>query len=93
MSAGEALDLQACEREPIHVPGSIQPHGLLLVVDQSTELILQAAGDGAHLLNSSGSVLGKSVETVLGVTLADLILHAETSTRFSWNVSRDSRSG
>ena len=26
-------DLDACAREPIHIPGSIQPHGVLLVVD------------------------------------------------------------
>ena len=27
---GEA-DLTTCDREPIHIPGSIQPHGVLLV--------------------------------------------------------------
>jgi diguanylate cyclase (GGDEF)-like protein len=81
MSAEEALDLGTCAREPIHVPGSIQPHGLLLVVDQNTDLILQAAGDAAYLLNFSGSILGKSVETVLGVALADLVLHEETDLR------------
>ena len=26
-------DLTDCDREPIHIPGSIQPHGLLLVVE------------------------------------------------------------
>ncbi|WP_244492620.1 hypothetical protein [Aureimonas sp. AU22] len=27
------LDLTLCDREPIHIPASIQPHGLLLIVD------------------------------------------------------------
>ncbi len=26
------IDLTACEREPIHIPGSIQPHGILLAL-------------------------------------------------------------
>jgi light-regulated signal transduction histidine kinase (bacteriophytochrome) len=72
------LDLSACEREAIHVPSSIQPHGLLLVVDQATDLILQAAGDGTFLLNSSAPVLGRSVQAVLGASLADILLRAET---------------
>jgi light-regulated signal transduction histidine kinase (bacteriophytochrome) len=27
------IDLSECDREPIHVPGSIQPHGVLLVAE------------------------------------------------------------
>jgi diguanylate cyclase (GGDEF)-like protein len=79
MSTGEALDLRACDREAIHVPGTIQPHGLLFVVDPTTDLILQAAGDGASLLNFRESVLGNSVQTVMGVSLADLLLREEIS--------------
>jgi two-component system, chemotaxis family, sensor kinase Cph1 len=26
------IDLNSCDREPIHIPGSIQPHVVLLVV-------------------------------------------------------------
>jgi two-component system, chemotaxis family, sensor kinase Cph1 len=29
-------DLTDCDREPIHVPGAIQPHGVLLVVDPAS---------------------------------------------------------
>jgi light-regulated signal transduction histidine kinase (bacteriophytochrome) len=47
MRAGETLDLSACEREPIDVPGSVQ-YGLLLVVDQAADVILQAAGDTGY---------------------------------------------
>jgi light-regulated signal transduction histidine kinase (bacteriophytochrome) len=38
-------DLTACDREPIHVPGSIQPHGLLLIADATTRLVIAGAGD------------------------------------------------
>ena len=30
------IDLSNCDREPIHVPGSIQPHGALLVLNETT---------------------------------------------------------
>lgn len=30
----EALTLDNCDREPIHIPGSIQPHGALLALDR-----------------------------------------------------------
>jgi len=42
------LDLSACEREPIRIPGSIQPHGLLLAVD--AEGVVRAASDNAEAL-------------------------------------------
>lgn len=66
----DALELkEGCEREPIHVPGSIQPHGVLLVLDPDTEKVVQSAGDVAGLLGVRGSVLGKSVQQVLGRSL------------------------
>ena len=37
-------DITACDREPIHIPGAIQPHGLLLVVDPDTLTIVAGAG-------------------------------------------------
>lgn len=54
MNAGGAqfgeVDLTSCDREPIHIPGSIQPHGLLLVVDRQDLAIRQFAGDTRFLL-------------------------------------------
>lgn len=43
--SGQALDITACDVEPIHIPGSIQPHGVMLVVDVTTGVITHAAGD------------------------------------------------
>ncbi|MEI7610107.1 MAG: ATP-binding protein, partial [Rhodospirillaceae bacterium] len=40
----------SCDREPIHIPESIQPHGVLLVVDRRDFNIRQSAGDSLFLL-------------------------------------------
>lgn len=42
-------DVANCDREPIHIPGSIQPHGLLLVLHPATLEVMQVAGDRALL--------------------------------------------
>jgi light-regulated signal transduction histidine kinase (bacteriophytochrome) len=39
------LDLTACDREPIRIPGAIQPHGLLLLADRETLRVIGGAGD------------------------------------------------
>lgn len=43
-------DISTCAQEPIQIPGTIQPHGALLVLDPDTLNILQAAGDTERLL-------------------------------------------
>jgi two-component system, chemotaxis family, sensor kinase Cph1 len=61
---GEA-DLTTCDREPIHIPGSIQPHGVLLVVDRHGLAIEQAAGD-------TRSLLGLALEEVVKLSVCEL---------------------
>ena len=61
-----ASDITNCDREPIHIPGAILPHGVLLVLDSDTLEVLQAAGDLPGLLGKSlHDLLGKSADTVL----------------------------
>jgi light-regulated signal transduction histidine kinase (bacteriophytochrome) len=48
--AGE-VSLDNCEREPIHVPGSIQPHGALLAFDRLGRLS-QASANAAEILGA-----------------------------------------
>jgi light-regulated signal transduction histidine kinase (bacteriophytochrome) len=45
-----AADIANCDREPIHIPAAIQPHGVLLTLDPQTMIILQAAGDTTRIL-------------------------------------------
>lgn len=63
------LDLDACAREPIHIPGSIQPHGVMLVADRTTQEIGHAAGDVAGRLGVT-RWQGESLGAVLGDPLA-----------------------
>jgi light-regulated signal transduction histidine kinase (bacteriophytochrome) len=59
-------DLSNCDREQIHVPGSIQPHGGLLSLDPASLTIVQAGGDLHALLGADApNLLGKSVLDVL----------------------------
>jgi chemotaxis family two-component system sensor kinase Cph1 len=39
------LAIDSCDREPIHIPGSIQPHGIMLVAEKTTLLVRHGAGD------------------------------------------------
>jgi light-regulated signal transduction histidine kinase (bacteriophytochrome)/CheY-like chemotaxis protein len=58
-----ATDVTNCDREPIHIPGAILPHGAMLVLDSETLDIVQVAGDVTGLL-------GKSLEALLGHSAA-----------------------
>ncbi len=73
MQNEEVIDLSACEREPIHIPGSVQPSGVLLVVDSRSDTILQAGGDVSRMLGFADPVVGLAVREILGHTLAELL--------------------
>jgi light-regulated signal transduction histidine kinase (bacteriophytochrome) len=67
-----ATDLTNCDHEPIHIPGSIQPHGALLSLDASDLNILQVGGDTVGLLGSPGGViLGGPVAEILSLPRQD----------------------
>lgn len=59
------VDLSTCDREPIHVPGAIQPHGVLLALDDAQTVVMVSA--------NIGSMLGTSREHALGAGLGDLL--------------------
>lgn len=39
----DLIDLTNCDREPIHIPGSIQPHGVLLVMTEPELVVIQVS--------------------------------------------------
>ena len=43
------VTLDNCDREPIHIPGSIQPHGALLAFDRQGRLVVMSANANAML--------------------------------------------
>ena len=66
------LDLTACDREPIHIPGAIQPHGLLLVADADTGRVVAGAGDLETRLSADwlGGDLSALIAQDVGALLA-----------------------
>ena len=59
--------LAVCSREPIHIPGAIQPHGVLLVLDAGNAMCLQASTNAATVLGCEpADCLGKDVGSILG---------------------------
>ncbi|MBB4619580.1 histidine kinase dimerization/phosphoacceptor domain -containing protein [Sphingomonas abaci] len=64
LSTDPGADLSACDREPIHIPGSIQPHGLLLVAEAASGLVVAGAGPLEAVL--AADWLGRSLADLLG---------------------------
>ncbi len=63
-------DLALCAKEPIHIPGAIQPHGALLAV------LADESANGWKVARASanlGDFLGQSAEAVLGQPLAEVL--------------------
>jgi len=59
------LDLDACAREPIHIPGAIQPQGALLACDQKSLTVLSASANAVHFLGLAPAQLtGRRLATV-----------------------------
>jgi light-regulated signal transduction histidine kinase (bacteriophytochrome) len=65
-------DLSNCEREQVHLAGSIQPHGALLLVRESDSAIVQASANAGEFLAVSGDIVGRNLK-YLGGNLAGQI--------------------
>jgi light-regulated signal transduction histidine kinase (bacteriophytochrome) len=66
-------DLTNCERELIHLAGSVQPHGVLLAVDEQTLVVMQASANAAALMGADAQwLLGKPVQVLGGDLQAGL---------------------
>ncbi|WCP71071.1 MULTISPECIES: histidine kinase dimerization/phosphoacceptor domain -containing protein [Sphingomonas] len=91
-------DLTICDREPIHIPGAIQPHGMLLIVDPAEGVIVGGAGDVASLLGADwlgGTILdliGEAGLAILRSTVAGpVVLGTTGQTTLSVVASREGR--
>ncbi|MDN3565327.1 response regulator [Paeniroseomonas aquatica] len=61
------FDAEACAREPIHLPGAIQPHGALLAALAADGRITHASGNAAgHLGTPAEALLGRPLRAVIG---------------------------
>jgi len=67
---GTPIDLIGCDREPIHAPGAIQPHGMMLIVERAGLVVRQAAGDVGRYLGVSEWV-GQPLRALIGEALSE----------------------
>ncbi|MEM9803653.1 MAG: ATP-binding protein [Cyanobacteria bacterium P01_D01_bin.56] len=67
-----AVDLTNCDREPIHIPNAIQPHGVLLAVSETDWTIVQ-------LSQNTQDYLGFVPEALLGRPLSTLLTAAQVA--------------
>lgn len=71
-------DLNNCDREPIHLTGSVQPHGALLLLDGPGLMVLQASASCAAVLGcEAGVLLGRPLAQTLPALAANLAGHLE----------------
>ena len=63
---GKPIDLTNCDREPIHIPGLIQPYGFLLCLDSQSRRVVQASAN-------TQTLLGIGPELLLGAGLGTLL--------------------
>ncbi len=65
-ASAQPVDISDCDREPIHVPGRIQPYGVLLALAEPDLRIIQASANTAQYI-------GMVAEALLGQPLAALL--------------------
>src|ERR1044072_3589564 len=63
----DIVNLTNCEQEPIHIPGSIQPHGFLLAMDADSHVIDYCTGNIKEFIGiTHEQCLGKDLSEILG---------------------------
>lgn len=68
----DIVNLTNCEQEPIHIPGSIQPHGFLLGLKGDNLLIDYCSANTAEYLNLfHAELLGKDFAVAFGIENAE----------------------
>ena len=68
------LDLDSCAREPIQVPGAIQPHGVLLAVSEPDLVCTQASVNADRWLDRPVSgLLGRTLRAGLGAEFGQAV--------------------
>lgn len=62
----DIVNLTNCEHEPIHIPGSIQPHGFLVAADTARVIRYCSGNTATHIGVTHEQLLGKSLEDIFG---------------------------
>jgi light-regulated signal transduction histidine kinase (bacteriophytochrome) len=77
MQDSDSVTLTNCDREPIHIPGSIQPQGCLLACDLAFTVIQRHSVNASEVLaNPIADLNGHPVDSVIGREAAHTISNA-----------------
>lgn len=69
------IDLSSCEKEPIHIIGVTQAHGVLIACDKNTGKITQVSENTKELFNiSAEELLNKQLTTIIEKELVEKLL-------------------
>ncbi len=78
------IDLTSCDREPIHIPGTIQSHGFLLVCSGHQHRVVHVSSNIAMILEDlPENLIGKPLEKTVGIAAAKKLLTALQMTQVS----------
>lgn len=67
--------LDHCANEPIHIPGSIQPHGAMLVLDGKSKVVQQASENIEEFMDVTlDQVYGKTLDQLFGIKNAEKLM-------------------
>lgn len=70
------VDLSNCDREPIHIPGSIQPLGCLIACDVSGAVITRHSANAGEMFQTSAEINGSRLDEVIGGEAAHTLRNA-----------------
>src|SRR6185312_13582951 len=66
-----------CDREPIHIPGTVQPFGVLFVLTEPSLTVAQVSENvGDHLPLAVGAILGRPLSAVIDPASVDHVREA-----------------
>lgn len=71
----DIVNLENCEQEPIHIPGSIQPHGFLLGINENTLAVDFCSENSKEYIDLTHSeILGKNFQELFGVPVKNQLI-------------------
>lgn len=76
MNDTDTVNLSNCDREPIHIPGSIQSHGCLLACDATAVKVLRHSANAGRMLRYEHDLNGTQLQDIVGNAAAHDIRNA-----------------
>ncbi|GGB81406.1 histidine kinase [Flavobacterium suaedae] len=71
----DIVNLENCEQEPIHIPGSIQPHGFLLGLNETTLTVDFCSENSKDYINLAHSeILGENFQELFGESVKNQLI-------------------